>query len=207
MGSISYKSLSVNDLHPNAWNPNEMSDDTFAKELRSIREFGFIDPVTVMKRRDGGFMIIDGEHRWKAAQQLGIASVPAIICDGLSETDAKKLTTILNGLHGDPNREKLGDLLKNLLENEPVSSLLGVLPFTETEFNDLAGLKPFDWAAFEQQMGEPAVKTRSAWVERVYRFPADAAETIDAAISKVREQEGEMPDWKALELICADYIA
>jgi ParB/RepB/Spo0J family partition protein len=55
-------------LTPNPWNPNQMDDEQYGKALNSIREFGFVDPVTVRELGNDTYQIIDGEHRWRAAQ-------------------------------------------------------------------------------------------------------------------------------------------
>jgi len=44
----------------------------------SIRENGVVQPI-IVTRTEGGFQIIAGERRWRAAQMAGLATVPAII--------------------------------------------------------------------------------------------------------------------------------
>jgi ParB family chromosome partitioning protein len=75
----------------------------FEKEMNSIREFGFIDPITVRPLSAELYEIIDGDHSWKAARRLGMTAVPCTIVNGLSDQQAKKLTPILNGLRGEPD--------------------------------------------------------------------------------------------------------
>jgi hypothetical protein len=152
------------------------------------------------------YEIIDGEHRWRAAQQLHLSNVPCVVIKNISTSDAKKLTTILNGLHGESDPEKLSVLLKELLESEPSESLLRTLPFTTTEFNELAGLAAFDWDTFSEKMAQPR-EDKEPWVERTYRMPASVAEVIDQAIQSVKTGENDIEDWRCLEMICADYLA
>lgn len=45
---------------------------------RSIREFGIIEPILVTRKNDGGYVLIAGERRVKAARKAGLTSVPAI---------------------------------------------------------------------------------------------------------------------------------
>src|SRR5438045_6741 len=69
----------VDAIEPNPWNPNAMDKAMFEKELASIRKYGFVDPLTVREVDFIGhrhYEIIDGEHRWKAAKQLGYAELP-----------------------------------------------------------------------------------------------------------------------------------
>lgn len=203
--AISAETLPLDWLVPNAWNPNKMTESMFEKELNSIKEFGFVDPITVRQLSAELYEIIDGEHRWRAAGRLGMTAVPCTIVRGLCDQQVKKLTPILNGLRGEPDPAKLSDLLRDLLASETTESLLRTMPFEVGQFNDLAGIAPFDWDAFEEQMNQPTGRSKESWVERTYRMPADAAGVIDSAIKLV--QSDGMPDWQALEFICADYLA
>ena len=62
---------------------------------QSIRENGILQPITVRKRQAGGFEIIAGERRWRAAQIAGLHEVPAIIKD-YSDKEALQLALIEN---------------------------------------------------------------------------------------------------------------
>ncbi len=59
--------VSPSELKPNQYNPNRQTDDEFAMLLASMKEDGFTQPILCMQ--DG--TIIEGEHRWKAAQAVG----------------------------------------------------------------------------------------------------------------------------------------
>jgi ParB family chromosome partitioning protein len=45
----------------------------------SIKEHGILQPILVVEKQDGGYEIVAGERRWRAAQTAGVATVPAII--------------------------------------------------------------------------------------------------------------------------------
>lgn len=60
------------------------NDAGVAKVAESIREFGFLNPITI----DPNNVIIAGHTRLKAAKQLGMEEVPCIV-QNLSEEDAK----------------------------------------------------------------------------------------------------------------------
>lgn len=127
--------------------------------------------------------------------------VPVWDLGDVPDAVAKQLTIILNETKGSPDPGKLGDLLMDLLETELPADLLEVLPFPEQRFAELTKLADFDWKDLE----EP--KTETGWVERTYRMPKAAADVIDGAIEKVREDSGSTKDWHALEYICADFLA
>ena len=190
-------------LVPNEWNPNEMDPDDYTKARASIRTFGFIDPITVRELGDR-YQIIDGEHRWKAAQDEGLTEVLVTIID-VDDADAEQLTFILNELRGKPNPQKLAALIRDLASKRSMSDLESVLPLRRQQLAAMVAERreAVDWGAL-QTKPEPEKKER--WVERVFRLPQSAADVIDEALVKVRE-DGVADDWKALELICADYLA
>ncbi len=47
--------------------------------VNSIERIGFIVPIIVVKGEDENYMIIDGQHRFLAAKELGIRELPAIV--------------------------------------------------------------------------------------------------------------------------------
>ena len=70
------------------------NDAGVAKVAESIREFGFLNPITI----DANNVIISGHTRLKAAKQLGLEEVPCIV-QNLSEEDAKLARIIDNKSH------------------------------------------------------------------------------------------------------------
>lgn len=73
-------SIAVDKLVPGAYQPRRNFDKEALSELtNSIRQSGIIQPITVRKIKTGGFEILAGERRWRAAQAAGLHEVPAII--------------------------------------------------------------------------------------------------------------------------------
>lgn len=70
------------------------NDAGVAKVADSIREFGFLQPITI----DTNNVIISGHTRLKAALQLGMEEVPCVVQD-LSEEDAKLARIVDNKSH------------------------------------------------------------------------------------------------------------
>lgn len=187
--------VSPDQLHPNAWNPNQLDDDLYDKAVASIQEYGFVDPVTARHNNDG-FEIIDGEHRVRAAKQLNLENIPVILLD-VDDDVAQQLTLVLNELHGRPDQQKLSRLLRSLAERHTIDSLLATLPFAREQF--LA-------ASIREPKILPAQVELSRWVERMYRLPRTAADTLDAALAKAKEFEEIGDDWQALEAIATEYL-
>lgn len=74
----------IEELIPYARNPRK-NDAAVDKVAASIREFGFKVPIVV----DGGGVIVAGHTRLKAAEKLGMETVPCVIADDLSEEQIK----------------------------------------------------------------------------------------------------------------------
>lgn len=66
-------------VHPNPHQPRQSLDPAKISELAaSIKSTGLIQPIIVRKVGDG-YQLIAGERRWRAAQQAGLESIPAIV--------------------------------------------------------------------------------------------------------------------------------
>ena len=55
------------------------SDAHVKRVMDSVDRVGFLAPVVVVERDGGGYLIIDGQHRFLAAKELGLRRIPAVI--------------------------------------------------------------------------------------------------------------------------------
>lgn len=75
------REVDVNLLSPNPHQPRLGYSDRGMNELmESIRANGIIEPL-VVRPKEGGYQIIVGERRWRAAKKLGLTRVPVVIKD------------------------------------------------------------------------------------------------------------------------------
>jgi ParB-like chromosome segregation protein Spo0J len=200
-------SIPVDRLRANSWNPNKMDEAMYAKELKSIERFGFVDPVTVREVGMHDYEIIDGEHRVKAARELGMTEVPCHNLGLLDDDTARELTIVLNETRGTSDRERLSELLKDLASRRDERQLREIMPFGRERFDELLDRKTIDWSGLEEKRQALAEQSERRWVERVYRMPVAAAEVVDDAVARVMESEEVAEDWRALELIAAEYLS
>ncbi len=76
----------IEEVHPAGDNPRQLFDGDRLRELaESIRAQGVIQPLVVRQRREGGFALIAGERRWRAAQLAGLKSVPVVVKEVAAE--------------------------------------------------------------------------------------------------------------------------
>jgi len=88
--------LPVEAIHPNPRQPRKRHDAEAAHGLAdSVRVQGVIQPVVVRPRLAGGFELIAGERRWRAAREAGLPTVPAIVRDA-DDRDSLLLALVEN---------------------------------------------------------------------------------------------------------------
>ena len=72
--------IRVDEIAPNARQPRRRFEpDATAGLAESIRRQGLLQPVVVRPRPDGGYELIAGERRWRAAREAGIETLPALV--------------------------------------------------------------------------------------------------------------------------------
>ncbi len=77
--------IATPELKPNPFQPRDLGADTVDHGLvDSIKLHGILQPITA-RRIPGGFQIIAGERRWRAAREAGLNEVPVIIRDADDE--------------------------------------------------------------------------------------------------------------------------
>ena len=203
--TIRARTVDSSELVANPWNPNRMTAQMYAKALESIKLYGFIDPLTV-RPFGNAFQIIDGEHRWKAGLDLGMTVFPCVVVTGLSDEQAKKLTIVLNELHGQADPAKMGDLLNDLLSSSSMEDLLIGFPYSPDVLVSLAGLPALPPLEPPPAPAAGDVQSKEPWTERTFRMPKSVSLVVDEALEKAKDGE-ELEAWQALERVAADYLA
>ena len=94
--------LPLEAIHPNPRQPRRrFGADSTSALADSIRPQGVVQPVLVRPRPAGGYELIAGERRWRAAQKAGQPTLPALV------RDADDRDTLLLGLVENVAREQL----------------------------------------------------------------------------------------------------
>lgn len=90
------RTVAIEDVHPSPGQPRKHFDDARLEELAaSIRAQGIIQPLVVRLREAGGYELIAGERRWRAAQRAGLHEVPAVVRD-VAEKRAFEMALVEN---------------------------------------------------------------------------------------------------------------
>ena len=120
-GSSGAVKLKLMEIEPNRDQPRKSFDeDSLAELAASISQHGIIQPLLVRPIADGGYQLVAGERRWRAARLAGLTEVPVVIRE-LSEDEVAVLSLIENLQREDlnPIEEALG--LQNLMETYGLS--------------------------------------------------------------------------------------
>lgn len=96
VGEESVSSLPISEIEPDRDQPRKAFDeDTLNQLARSIEQHGVLQPIAVRTTPTGGYKIIAGERRWRAARLAGLSEVPVVIRE-VSEGEAMELALIEN---------------------------------------------------------------------------------------------------------------
>jgi len=115
-------------VEPNPEQPRRyFAEDKLAELAASILERGLLQPIVVRRRAEGGYQLLAGERRFRAARLAGLDRLPAVVRDG---GDALEIALIEN-----LQREDLAPLE----EAEALAALVDRHGYSHREIADLLG--------------------------------------------------------------------
>jgi ParB family chromosome partitioning protein len=119
------RELSVNEIHPNPDQPRKRFDEEALAALAdSIRERGVLQPIIVRPDPAGGYELVAGERRWRAAELAGEPTIPALIDDQLDGAGSLELALIENVVREDLTPIEEARTIAVLLEDLRVTATL-----------------------------------------------------------------------------------
>ncbi|MFY9920164.1 MAG: ParB/RepB/Spo0J family partition protein [Mycobacterium sp.] len=95
-----YREIDPSAIERNPRQPRQVFDEEALAELvHSIREFGLMQPIVVrgMSGQPGRYQLVMGERRWRAAQEVGLATIPAIVRE--TADDSMLRDALLENIH------------------------------------------------------------------------------------------------------------
>lgn len=108
--------LKLHEIEPNRDQPRkEFDEDALSELAESIATHGIIQPLLVRPFPDGGYQIVAGERRWRAARLAGLTEVPVIIKE-LSEKEIMELALVENLQREDLNPIEEAEGMQALIE-------------------------------------------------------------------------------------------
>jgi ParB family chromosome partitioning protein len=93
-----FAELPITQVRPNARQPRQVfEEEALAELVHSIREVGLLQPVVVRRTGEDAYELIMGERRWRASQQAGRDTIPAIVRE--TDDDDMLRDALLENLH------------------------------------------------------------------------------------------------------------
>jgi len=141
--------VAIDQVKPNPYNPNRQDEHDFELLCRSMEEDGFTQPIIV--NRDS--VIVDGEHRWRAAKTLGFTEIPIVRVD-MSPEQMRISTLRHNRARGSEDIELTAQVLRDLQELGALDWAQDSLMLDDTELNRLMEDISAPEALAAEQFGE-----------------------------------------------------
>jgi ParB-like chromosome segregation protein Spo0J len=156
-------------LHPAPWNPRTIKDERFQNLVRSIQtDPDFLWRRPILATADG--TIYAGNMRYRAAQHLGMATVPAVVED-IAEQLAKERALRDNHQWGEWAEDDLAKMLEELRADGADLELLGFTGKELAKLLDEVGVgvgEAEDEFAYHERFGVTVICKDASEQERVY---------------------------------------
>jgi len=120
-------------LYVDGDNPNEQNDETFGLLCDNMRTKGWIGNHIVA---DTDGLIADGEHRWRAAQEIGLDSVPVKFYD-IDDAERRLWRQELNKISGDHDSKRDALEYDYLLDNGKSDDVHKLVSAAEEDLDEL----------------------------------------------------------------------
>ncbi len=137
MSEVSQREISIAQIRPNPMQPRKVFESVHLEDLRnSIENHGILQPICVRKV-EGGFEIISGERRWRAARLAGLRTMPVVVREDVSNNDMMELALVENLQRQDldpiEKAQGFAEMIDNLdLTQEQVAAKVGLKRSTVT---------------------------------------------------------------------------
>ncbi len=124
------RELPIEDIGPNPYQPRTRFDEAAIEELAaSIKATGMLQPVLVRRSPKGGYELVAGERRLRAAKAAGLAGIPAVIRE-VGDREMMELSLVENiqreNLNPIEEAKAFNTLVKNVcMTHDQISERVG----------------------------------------------------------------------------------
>ncbi len=104
------------EIQPNARQPRkDFNSEELSGLAESIKKHGILQPLLVVEKSDGGYELVSGERRLRAAKIAGLATVPVIVKE-LADQEKLEVALVENIQRADLNPVEMAFAFKRLAE-------------------------------------------------------------------------------------------
>jgi hypothetical protein len=205
--------LPVNAMLPAEWNYKERGTPEMIQKLaRSIERDKSLGVVAVREVKKGKYEVIDGNHRLEAARLLNLQDIYAENFGPISKAEAVIISRRRNHQWFKDDAVMLGALYAEVVVPEiSLEELDGFMPETRQEIDDL--LRMAD-GGLPDMLGKEDRATKESQPDptkrdNIIRLTGPQYEVVMRSVEAIRrsEQDASIPDGRAVELICADFLS
>lgn len=187
----------IDKVEPNDYNPKEKNTKEYKNVVESIRRNGFKQPIFVREEEgNDNYIIVDGEQRWTAANELGYTEIYVYNLGKISEEEAKALT-IWFEVQVPFSEVELAPIVVEL------NKLDITLPYTDEEIVTFEKMTQFDFDTAYNEEGPQNDELDDEMKTLNIKMTPEQFETVDGAMKYIMEQE-DVSAGRALELLCAN---
>lgn len=173
--------VDIDKVHPNSWNPKEPNTKEYENVKKSLEINGYAQPILV--REDGdGFEIIDGQHRFLAAKELGYSEIYIYNAGQISDQDAKSMTIWMQ-TQVPFDEVQLAPIVVEL------NKLDITLPYTDEEIVTFEKMTQFDFDTAYSEEGPQTDELDDEMKTLNIKMTPEQFETVQNAIKTVMEEE------------------
>jgi hypothetical protein len=134
-------------VKPNTWNPNRMTEFQVESTREGLRKDGWLAAYALLiwrtdEQGKAHNVIIDGEHRWRIASELGFTKGPMVFLDGISAKRAREMTIEFDNKRGKFDEVALRDLINAIGFDDDTAFRLGFDDDTFKALMDTSNVLP-----------------------------------------------------------------
>lgn len=189
LAELKVEYIPITSIYPNPYNPNRQSDREFDLLKKSIIEDGFTQPVVVQK---SSRMIVDGEHRWRALNQLGLKEIPVVFVE-MSDQQMRISTLRHNRARGSEDIELSIQVLRDLRELGALDKAVDSLDIDDIELQAMLDDLPAPELMANEDFSEAWSPDKTADAVEPERVLKDrrVSTTLEAqkALERIREEK------------------
>lgn len=139
-----FELLPVAALQEASWNYKVANSFLQEKLAANIRRNGQLETI-IVREVDGGYEVVNGNHRLLAFRQLGTEQVMACNVGRISDGAARRIAIETNETSFERNDLQFSERLNEILQEFPEEELMQTMPFTKEEFTDLLSVHAYNW--------------------------------------------------------------
>ncbi|MCX5810566.1 MAG: ParB/RepB/Spo0J family partition protein, partial [Proteobacteria bacterium] len=148
--------IALSDLHPDPNQPRKFMDPTALEELTaSIKQHGVLEPILFRQDTDGVLYVVAGERRFAAAQNAGMATIPAIFIEG----NYAEISLVENLLRQDLTAVEEAEALKGLMDGQSYTQeqLAGIIGKATSTISEILSLNKLPQEVRDECRSDPAI--------------------------------------------------